>query len=249
MIYSTKRILHINSKMWRIVLASVFAGISTAAVFLPFYTKLFSVIYRFLISILIILIAFGYQGIHKFIVRNLTYIGLSMLMCASVLTIELLWNPAGCAIYNDVVYFDISPTVLIITTIITHIILSIYQTISQKHKLSCKVRTVEISINENNQLRFESAVDTGCTLKEPFSGLPVIMLEKEIIGNAQIPKKEMRVIPYTTAAGSDIIMGFKPKQVYIDGKKLHSNCYIGICHNKLNGEIKSIMGNDISEGI
>ncbi len=228
---------------------SVVAGISTIAVFLPFYTQAFSIAYRLLIAMLVTYISFGFQEIRKLIIRAMTYIGISMLLCASVIIVELIWNPTGCAVYNDTIYFNVSPAILIITTLLTYIILSIYQKISQKHKLTCAVKTVEICINTEHKLTFESAVDTGCNLKEPFSGLPVIMLEREIIGEIQLPDNNMRIIPYSTAAGSDIIMGFKPQQVRIDGKELYKGCYVGICHNKLLGEIKSIMGTEISEAV
>lgn len=248
-LYVIKQLLHIYSRAWRLLPAAVFAGVSTVAVFLPFYTTLFSVIYRFAVAILTVLIAFGYKGIRKLLVRTLSFLGISMLLCGCVLMIELMWDPDGAVIYNDVLYFDISPVALILSTLTAFFALSIYQKLSERHKLSCRIRSVTVYINAEDKLTFESAVDTGCNLKEPFSGLPVIILEKEILGNIQLPQEKMRVIPYTTASGADIFMGFKPYKVCIDGKEIFKGCYIGICNNTLRGEIKSIMGAEISEAI
>lgn len=248
-LYIIRKLLHINARQWRMLVAATFAGISTVAVFLPFYTTLFSIIYKPTVAIVIVLIAYGYSGIRKLIIRTLSFSGISMLLCGVVLAIELMWNPKGAMIYNDVLYFDISPVVLILATLSAFCGLSIYQKISNKHKLSCPVRNVTILMDDTNKLTFESAVDTGCNLHEPFSGLPVIILEQELIGDINIPEEKTRIIPYTTASGSDIIKGIRPQKVFIDGKELLKGCYIGICNNTLQGEIKSIMGAEISEAI
>lgn len=249
LLYAIKRLLHINSKHFRIVPASLFAGISTLLVFLPIHSIVISFILRMVTASITVLIAFSFSNITKFIVRTLSYIGTGMLLCALVILIEFLWNPANCAVYNDVIYFDISPVLLISATLITYTALCIYQKLSSKNKLCCAVKTVSIQISDKNCLSFESAIDTGCNLKEPFSGLPVILVEKELIDVSSINKTKLRVIPFSTASGSDTIIGFKPQKVFIDNKQLLSGCYIGVCNNKLHGEIKSLMGYEIWEAI
>ena len=76
-----------------------------------------------------------------------------------------------------------------------------------------------------------------------------ILVEKELIDVSSINKTKLRVIPFSTASGSDTIIGFKPQKVFIDNKQLLSGCYIGVCNNKLHGEIKSLMGYEIWEAI
>ncbi|MBQ8000683.1 MAG: sigma-E processing peptidase SpoIIGA [Ruminococcus sp.] len=244
-----RKVLHINTKSIRIILGSLFAGISTVGVFAPCYTVVFSIIYRLLTAGVTILIAYGYQSINKLCIRTLSYIGVSMLLCGGVIIIETIWNPTGVAVYNDSLYFDISPTLLIVTTTVVFFILSIYKRISEKHKLRCDIRTVTVHIDNNTIITFDSAIDTGCNLKEPFSGLPVIIVEEALLDFDKIPIQRKRVIPFNTASGSDIIMGFKPDKIYIDRKEIYSGCYIGVCKDKLKGEIKSIMGTELSEAV
>ncbi len=248
-LFVIRKCLHIISKQWRIVAGAVFAGISTLAVFLPFYTTIFSIIYKLIIAVSTILISFGYNSINKLIVRSLTFIGISMLLCGCVLAAELLWNPTHAMVYNDVLYFDISPVLLIVVTVVVFFTLSIYKMISEKHKLYCDIRKVTIYLNKGKKLSFESAVDTGCNLKEPFSGLPVILIEEDLLKSNEIPQNKIRLIPLSTISGSDILTGFKPEKVYINGKEVYKGCYIGICNKKLKGEIKSIMGTELSEAI
>lgn len=248
-LYSIKRFLHINARSFRIILASLFAGVSTVIVFLPFYSVFISILARLMIGGITVIIAFSFNDIIKFIVRTLSYIGASMLLCGCVILIEVLWDPGGCAVYNDVIYFDISPTLLIITALFIYTVLGIYQRLRNRNKLSCAIKRVKIQIGSDSIITFESAIDTGCNLKEPFSGLPVIIVEKELIDINKLSEHKFRIIPFTTASGSDVIMGFKPEKVYIENKQLYGGCYIALCNNKLRGEIKSIMGNEIWEAI
>lgn len=246
-LFAIKKLLHINSKHNRLIPASLFAGVSTVLVFIPVNSAVLSFILRFATAGITILIAFSYKSFAKFIVRSLSYIGIGMLLCAAVILIEFLWDPADCAVYNDVIYFNISPALLIFTSLITYTGLQIYQKLSSKNKLSCAVKKVTIQISNQSTLTFESAVDTGCNLREPFSGLPVILIEKELIDITSVNNKNLRVIPFSTASGSGAVAGFKPQKVFIENKELLSGCYIGVCNNKLHGEIKSVMGYEILE--
>ena len=246
---STHRVLHIITSEKRIVIGAVAGGFSVLIVFLPDYNIIFSFIIRIISSAIIILISFGYHNFQKFIVRTITYYGISMILFAAVITIELVIDPVGVMIYNDIIYFDISPVVLVVTTIFTYLLLYIYKRIKEKHRIAHAIRTVTIYTDNEKKITFESAVDTGCNLKEPFSGLSVIIVENELLLNEAIPENKMRIIPLNTLTDSDYIMGFKPEKVCIDNIEINKGCYIGITHNKLKGEIKSIISAELSEAV
>lgn len=245
----TKKILHINAKMYRILLGAVTGAISTLTAFLPFHSVFLSALYKIGTTTLIIIISFGKGTFRKTIVRLMTFLGFSMILSTSVVLINDLWSTKKVIIYNDALYFDISPVALLITTAIVYIILSLYNKLSSVHKLRCEVHKITLSTDKVKRLTFETAIDTGCNLKEPFSGLPVILTEEDVLSGIDISEEKMRVIPYRTAAGSAIIQGFKPNYIDIDGKVIRNGCYIGICKDKLNGEIKSIMGTELLEVI
>lgn len=236
-----RRFLHIRAKEFRIVLSSVFGSLCTLAVFLPFYTTLFSVFYRVVTAILIVLIAFGYSSVKKLLTRAGVFFGISMAFCGGVFVIITLLKPKGVTLYADAVYFDISPTVLLVSTTVIYVILSILDKLNAKRAKS-EIVTVTVYVNDNDKITFESFVDTGCTLKEPFSGLPVIVAEKTVFDNTQISENKLRVIPFGTMSKEGIIYGFKTHRLYIRGKEVPGGCYIGLCEEKLKGEVKSIMG-------
>ena len=241
-----RKILRISSGHIRVIFAAFISSLCSLAVFLPFYTRLFSAFYILLTSSLIVFIAYGKSKINTQIVRIVTFIGTSLGFSGLIILLWLWIKPQGVTIYKGRVYFNISPLMLIVCTIIAFITLSVYERIKKKSKRGVSLKNVTIISNEY-QCTFKSQIDTGMNVKEPFSGLPVIIAEKELIGD--YPQDNLRVIPYSTLSGEGALKAFKPKSVIIDGKEVKNGCYIAVCKGKLNGEIKSLMGIDITEGI
>lgn len=244
-----RRLLHINTKQFRLLLGACVGALTTLTVFLPLHSVIFSAFNKILSALLVIIISFGKGSFRKQTVRLLSYIGTSMILSTTVVLINNLLKPTGVIVYKDTIYFDLSPKILLISTAVTYTLLNIYQRLSSVHKIQSQTHKVTISADHNKKTSFECAVDTGCNLKEPFSGLPVILAEEALLKNIEIDKEHKRIIPYSTAAGSELIMGFKPAHIEIDGIPIQSGCYIGICKDKLKGEIKSIMGPEFMEAI
>lgn len=242
-----RRLLRIRTRHLRILLASLFSAISVLAVFLPFYNAPISLVYRPLTAFLTVLTAFGKADVKRLFIRTLAFFGASMIICGAVVLVEMTLKPSGVAVYNDTVYFDISPITLLICTAISYLVLSVYEKIKNAHKLGCTLKKVTVYTNDNEQIIFDSAVDTGCDLKEPFSQLPVIIVEKDIVDLSGKDESSLRVIPFSTMSGDSMIYGFKPDKLLIDGKEIKEGCYIGVCENKLRGETRSIMGVDLTE--
>ena len=148
------------------------------------------------------------------------------------------FKPKGMAIYNDVVYFDISPVLLIILTLICYYILWLFKRLT-KGDLSKAVCDVSIVTN-GMKTEFRAVADTGCTVKEPFSSDYVIIAEKELVDNLSFDNSKIRIIPFNSLGGKGILKGYKPDSVLINGKNIQ-NVYIGICENIIKSEIKAIV--------
>ncbi|MBR3988719.1 MAG: sigma-E processing peptidase SpoIIGA [Clostridia bacterium] len=247
-LYSLKKMLKINSKVIRLIPASALAALSTLGVFLPFYTRLFSVFYRIITGALIVFTAYGKTKFRNLFLRLSAYMGISICLAGFMLLIWMIFKPQGIIIYNDTIYFDISPVMLIVCTILAFISLSVYERIKEKINPDIKVHKVTV-YTDNSKHSFNSMVDTGCNLKEPFSGLPVIVAESELLEKTKIPDEKLRLVPYSTLSGEGMLKAFKPQKILIDGKELKSGCYIGISEGNIKSEIKSLMGKEVSEGL
>lgn len=247
-LYLVRKFLRINSKSIRLIFGAIFGALIAFLVFLPCYNMTFSIIYKILSTVFIIVISFGKAKLRTSLVRILTFVGISLIFSGSVTLIWLVFKPAGIVIYNDTVYFDISPALLILCTVFVFISLNIYEKLKIKLCKGTKVHNITI-YTDSGKSSFASLVDTGCNIREPFSGLPVIIAEKELFSENEINNQKLRVIPYNTLSGEGMLKGFKPNKIDIDGKEVKNGCYVALSDNKLKGETKSLMGTDFWEAI
>lgn len=233
----TSRILKINYKLYRIVLASLVGGMSSLTILLPEQNFVFNIIIRVCFTIILTLTAFGFGSKIIFLKRN--FILFLITSCFSGLIIFMLSiiKSDFIAINNNVVYLNISPIMLIILTTISYIILKFIDKIRiDKGNLIHKI-SFEYAGKSYN---FLSRYDTCCHIKEPFSGSEVILAEKSLMKNIIIPNDKYRVIPFNSLGGEGMIKGFLPEGLYIDNEKINRKVYIGITENILKGEINSI---------
>lgn len=233
-----KKFLNIRAKLIRIILGSFIGGILSLTALLPKIPAGLNIIIDILFAAVIVFFAFGKTEIKNYIKRVAVYFGISFFFCGIMIFIYTAFKPKGMAIYNDVVYFDISPVLLIILTLICYYILWLFKRLT-KGDLSKAVCDVSIVTN-GMKTEFRAVADTGCTVKEPFSSDYVIIAEKELINNLSFDNSKMRIIPFNSLGGKGILKGYKPDSVLINGKIIQ-NVYIGICENTIKSEIKAIV--------
>ena len=155
------------------------------------------------------------------------------------------FHPAGMEIYNDTVYFNISPFLLIILSLVSYYIMKLIKRLT-KGVCGKKICQIEIELN-NDATSFLAAVDTGCNVKEPFSGDYVIIAEDSILRDLHLCNDKMRVIPFESLGGKGFMRGYRLSSLKIDGKESEQDVYLGVCENVLNGEIKALVPYELTE--
>ena len=197
-----------------------------------------------IVSVSFLKIANFWKSLICFCLINFSFSGLNFAMW-------IIFKPRGMVFNNGVVYFNISPLVLIISTVISYFIIEYSNKFLGRH--ICKDHFFHISVKINDKLsEFDAFLDTGNSLKEPFSCLPVVIAKKKDI-NSIIPfdfdiKDEnsvqklseklninFRLIPFSGMSHSGFILGFKPDTVNIktlSGRSYEKDAYIGICCDK-----------------
>lgn len=91
---------------------------------------------------------------------------------------------------------------------------------------------------------FEALIDTGNRLKEPFSGLPVLIVEAKQLGRiAEDPLLHLRRIPYGGIGGCGFMRAFRPKRMEcrIDGKwKAVDDVWVALYPGRMSGDIHAL---------
>ncbi len=246
LILCTKKFLHLGTSTLRIILGSAFGGIFSLAALLPRLPFGINIALDIFTAGIIVFAVFGRCSIKNYIKRVSVYFFISFAFCGIMIFIYTSFKPAGMEIYNDTVYFNISPILLIILTLICYYILKLIKRLT-KGVNGGEIYNVEIFIKER-VITFKAKIDTGCNLKEPFSGNYVIVTEEDLLDGYVPDSQSTRIIPFSSMGGEGILKGFCPDKVKINGKQI-DNVYIGICKDIIKSEIRALIPYEITENI
>lgn len=243
LILCVKKLLDVRASLLRVILGSLLGGVFSLAALLPKLPFGLNLLSDLVFAALIVLSSLGFGGLRVFLRRVAVYFGLSFAFCGLMVFVYTTFHPKGMEIYNDTVYFNISPFLLIILTLVCYYTTRLLKRLTKgvRGKSTCNI---EISMG-GVETSFLAAVDTGCTVKEPFSGDYVIIAEEEILRDLRLRDDTIRIIPFESLGGKGILRGYRADSVRINGKRLDSDVYLGVCENILTGEIKALAPSDL----
>ena len=255
------KFFYFKPKRLRIILGASLGSIYSLYIFLPKQGLLISSLLKITMAITIIIISFGIKksNFFKFIICfcliNFAFSGLIFLMWIT-------FKPQGVSFNNGIVYFNISPLMLIIFTSISYFLIEFINKFLGKHVSKDNFCHIKIKIF-NKVCEFDAFIDTGNLLREPFSNLPVIVTKLGDISDVfpknfdfnnqevlcEYSKKfniKFRLIPFEVMSYRGFIPAFRPDYIIIQdsfGESFEKEAYIAVCSDK-NFE-KSLVGLEI----
>lgn len=230
------KFLNLRKKRKRLILSALIGSFYSIFIFFDQLNLLISLFIKLLMSITIILIAFGFINIRSFIKSIITFYFINFVFGGIIFCIWYFVSPKGIFIKNGIVYFEISPIFLILSTVVVYFSIKIYQYFLEDNDLHNNFCDLEI-FNSNKNIRLLAKIDTGNSLKEPFSNKPVIVAEYQLLKDIlpiEIKKyiqgdvedwitksnkiNSLRIIPYSTVSGEGLLPAFVPEKVTIKYK-------------------------------
>lgn len=208
---STSKILKLNTTTLKIVLSSVFGEISILYLFINL-NNIELTIFKLLIGIIMNLIAFGFDDIKEFIKNVIYFYMFSFFLGGTLYYLKIE------SLVKYQYYLLLIPLIMNILKYFTYNLKNI---ISLRHK-------VTIYLKNGKVLYLNGYMDTGNTLKDPYSNKNVIIINKDIDEN-------FFLVPYKTIDNSSLIKCFKPKKVFIDGLGERKDIVVGISNKKFKG--------------
>ena len=109
LILCTKKFLHLGTSTLRIILGGAFGGIFSLAALVPRLPFGINIALDIFTAGIIVFAVFGRCSIKNYIKRVSVYFFISFAFCGIMIFIYTSFKPAGMEIYNDTVYFNISP--------------------------------------------------------------------------------------------------------------------------------------------
>ena len=205
LLISTALFFKIPIKRFRILLSSLLGGAYSLTILLNINIIL-NILFKILICIIIILISFGFCNLRSFIYESIVFLLLNFLLAGIVMALSLIKKSD---FYTDflVSYINISPLVLIISSLISYIIINIFTRYILKRRQTNNIYKVKLRIADKTYVLF-GFCDSGNALTEPFSALPVCIVKQGIIKDFDTIDLK-RVIPFSSVGGDGIMYGVK----------------------------------------
>ena len=246
---ATAKFFCIKWKTSRLILGEILGGIYSLYILAPELPWFISSIIKLLMSVTIIAATFGIKRPTQFFKILIYFYSVNFLFSGIMMAVWCWFKPNGMQINNGVVYFIISPVILIISTIISYIIIEAINKIVNKRRLDHKILNLKIKFR-TNQISITAKIDTGNFLKEPFSGLPVIVARETSVKPllpintydqikaysagklTDILNLKIRMIPFKTISEESVLPAFKPDFIKINGSEVQKEVYIALCEDR-----------------
>ena len=218
------KITHSPLRKLRTAVSCIFGGLSSLLVIAQpqgFFQSLIVTIVKTVCILITILIAFRWRGFMNLI----KYFGL-YITGSRIIYIK-----------NYTVYFDISLTSIAIATILAYIAISAYDAITARCFGKTKAYKAKYTVGDY-EITLPAIADTGNTLCDSFSGIPVVVFYcDELYSHFNLDHENyytvngFRLIPYSTINGSSLMSVTSRGKVEIlseDNFAKEVRCYVGV---------------------
>ena len=241
------RLLHSEIKLPRLAAASLLGGVSALAA-LADTGMIVSLAVKAVLTVLIVLAAFGFGSPGKLAMRSFVCITVSMLICGAAVLLHEFAHTDMIFSANGYVYLDVSAFVLVISTAVIYGVMCLFRRISDD---PANGETVILTIKANGgEAVVEAMPDSGCLLRDFLTGRPVMICKPDAVSDILPPSVRsylagstddmtgIRLIPLKTASGSSAAAAFRADSVTasIRGASKKLDVLIGVCPGALRDE-------------
>ena len=238
LLYVTAKFMSLKVKTFRFFIASVFGAIYAVFMFLPDFSVFYTGVAKFMSSLMILAIAFNIKSWRLYLKTLCTFYTVTLCFGGTAFAFFCfsgVGSRVGAVIKNGVLYFNLPWQILFLSVAVSYIFISgIWRNILKRNIKSTSSVTLQIE-HLNKTATLTALIDTGNSLYEPISQLPVIVAEhkqiEEILplslseavksGNINFDSgtnllSRIRVIPFSSVGKENgMLFGFRPDKVLV----------------------------------
>ncbi len=232
----TAKLAKKQTSLFRLIIGSCIGALYSLIIFADKIPIILTELSKLVSVLIIIAAAFHFYRLTQYIKTVLIYyfssvifLGITMLLC---FTLKLKF----IAVNNSVVYFNLSAPMLILSGILAYavsgVVINIYTLIIEQ---------------DGKSYSFCAFLDTGNRLREPFSNMPIIIVDSSKIDFIPKPEKS-RFVPVTTVNGRSVLTAFKPDKIVLkssNSDEIIENAYVALSSDLCNKKFSAILNYDI----
>ena len=229
LLFGVAILLRRSTTLKRLIISSLVGSLTIFAMFIE-VSSISLFLIKVLISIFMVLIAFGYKDI-KYFGNNLFYLYTSSIILGGFLyflNLQFSYKNEGLIFYFDGLSINV-----IALIILSPIIIYAYvkQGLLLKNTYS-NYYNVDIYLKNGRVIETTAFLDTGNKLEDPYKRRPIILINKDLI-KIDYEKEKMVLVPYDAINHHGLLKCLIPDKIFIQGVGFRSNFLIGLSNEKI----------------
>ncbi len=224
----------IEVKLWRKITAALLSALFSLYIFLPPLGFWLGLLLRLSASLTAVLTAFGFKNVRRFLRCSALFYGVSFIYAGGMAGIWMLFKPQNMSINNGIVYFDVSPLLLITFSFIFYVVITIIKKFTAREADTAERIAVNLIFNKQS-VQTTAMLDTGHTLTDSFGYSEIVIIDKltaqtlfgvnntSLMISLEPPEDELkrffRLMPIKTVSGESIMPAVKIDRMKVTYKK------------------------------
>ena len=247
-------------RSWRLALGALVGALSCFVLFLPPMSVWLSLLIRLLAAALMVTVAFRRRSWQDWGRRVILLFALSAGLAGLCGALYFFLAPQGFYVFNGVMYYSVPPLLLVALTVVCYGLLWLSEQLLRRRAPKEHLFRVRLT-HEGRTVTFPCLYDSGNHLVEPFSGRPVLVVERGVAEELlpvppsveDMPAQTgWRLIPYDTLGGSGLLPAFLTDSATVlrrDTEHRLPECYVAVCERLGRGEYSGLMGSELGEDL
>lgn len=229
----TARFTRSRLKNSRCIAASAAGSLFSLLILAPPLPSLINTAVKLVSAAIITAAAFGLKGKRQFIICTTAFLASNLILAGAVFGVYTWLKPDFIHIGNSFFYIDFSLLVLLITTAALYFIVFITRQFTDRTPPDNGCYRIIIR-TRNSLITLPGIADTGNSLVDYFTGVPVIVCDTALFGDIDLNRlpKGYRLLPCSTISESSFIPIFRPEEVLIantsSGERFAVDAMIGL---------------------
>ena len=222
-------ILRRQTDVKRLLLGALVGSITVLSMFIEMSSFLLFIV-KIIISIVMVLIAFGYHD-FRYMLKNLFYLYTSSILLGGFLyflNLQCSYRHEGLAFYFDGLSVNV-----IVLIVMSPIIIYAYvkQGLELKNHYS-NYYQIDIYLKNGEVIPVTAFLDTGNHLEDPYQKRPIILLNSALI---QLNYQDFNVllVPYDALNHHGLLKCIVPEKIFIQGVGFRENFLVGLSNDKI----------------
>ncbi len=207
-----------DCKTVRMFLSSLAGGLFSLIIFVDGIPALINAVIKTSFLCFMVSAAFGFGNLKSFVKNCSAFLVANFGFAGIMLAFSVFVAPQKTLYKNGIVYFDIDIITLTISALICYGILSALTRFSRSRAPAESIYELTVTYN-GKTITGKALYDTGNSLRDSFSGRPVIIAERDFAEklfeeNEDITtQKSFRLIPYSTIKNGGALPAFLAENI------------------------------------